>query len=135
MDLIEMTRELGKAMQKGERYLNFAKVQAAADQDKELQDMIGKFNLYKMDMQQEVQKSDRDQEKIKKLDSNIKEVYSAIMQNENMTLFNAAKKEVDDMISFMQQIIVYSANGEDPDTIEPQDSNCSGSCASCAGCS
>ncbi len=134
MDIITMARDVGKALQKDERYLNFSSAQTVADADTELQDMIGQFNLLKMEMQREVQKSDRDADKVKQLDNDIKELYNTIMSNTNMQNYNIAKKEVDDLIAFLQQIIVYSANGEDPDTVEPQSASCSGSCSGCAGC-
>jgi len=65
----------------------------------------------------------------------IKELYAEIMGNDNMVAYNVAKREMDSMLSFVQEIITAAANGEDPDTVEESTGGCSGSCATCGGCS
>lgn len=40
MDVIQITRELGKAIQADERYSNYVRARVANDNDSELQDMI-----------------------------------------------------------------------------------------------
>ena len=41
MDVIKLTRELGAAIQKDERYLNFAKARQENENDAELNDLMG----------------------------------------------------------------------------------------------
>lgn len=134
MDIITMTRGIGKELQKDPRYIAYQSAQAQADGDKELQDLIGQFNLKKMDLQTEIQKEDKSQESLQAIDAQLKELYGNIMGNDNMVAYNVAKKEMDDLVNFLQQIIVYSANGEDPDSVELEAAGCSGSCSSCSGC-
>lgn len=45
MDIIELAREIGRELQKDERYLNMRTVSAQCDKDEELQELIGEFNL------------------------------------------------------------------------------------------
>ena len=45
MDAIQAVRELGKAIQEDERYIEYAKAKKANDEDTELQNLIGEFNL------------------------------------------------------------------------------------------
>ena len=64
MDIIEMARELGAALQKSDEYTAYNVAKNAADSDTELQGMIGDFNLKKLSLSAEVQKEDKDQEKL-----------------------------------------------------------------------
>ncbi len=57
-----------------------------------------------------------------------------IMSTPLMVEYNAAKQEMDEALTFVNQIIIGSVNGEDPDTIEPMEMGCGGNCASCQGC-
>ncbi len=135
MDIIAMAREMGKAIQKAPMYTNYHKAKDAADADATLQDLIGKFNLKKLDLQNEIQSQGRSSERMKELDSELKELYETIMQNPNMQAYNDAKAELDDLLSFVNQIIVNSTNGQDPDTIQKESAEgCGGSCSSCSGC-
>lgn len=45
MDIIEQARELGRQIQKDDRYLKVQIAQQNSDNDKELQALIGEFNL------------------------------------------------------------------------------------------
>jgi hypothetical protein len=47
-NIIEQARAIGKAIQKDERYLKTQLALQAADEDKELQDLIGQYNLKRM---------------------------------------------------------------------------------------
>jgi len=132
MDIIEMTRALGKAIQQDERYIRLSLARDNNDNDEKLQEMIGKFNLKRVEVNQEAARPDKDQAKLDGLNESIRALYKEIMENPNMVEFNAAKEEIDGLMNFINQILVLSVNGQDPDTIEQ--SSCSGSCATCAGC-
>ena len=56
-----------------------------------------------------------------------------IMERPGMMEYNAAKSDLDGLVQFINQIIVGSANGQDPDNIQ-QSTGCTGSCSSCSGC-
>jgi len=135
MDVITMARELGKEIQKDPRYTAYRAAEAIADGDQELQDMIGQFNLKKIDLQNEIQNPNKTTESLQAIDAVLKEIYGKIMANDNMVAYNVAKREMDSMLSFIQDIITAAANGDDPDTVEESTSGCSGSCATCGGCS
>ncbi len=135
MDIIKMARELGKEIQKDPRYTAYNNAQAKADADAELQDLIGKFNLKKIDLQNEIQNPDKTQESLRAIDAVLKDLYAKIMENDNMVAYNVAKREMDNMLNFVQEIITAAANGEDPDTVEENTSSCTGSCSTCGGCS
>lgn len=133
MDLIQMTREMGRAMQSDERYIKMQIARQACDEDKELQDQIGEFNLKKMAINMEVQKEIRDEETIKRLNMEFRKLYGEILRNPNMTVYNAAKAEFDQVFQEINGIMTLCADGEDPMTCQYVPS-CNGSCGGCSGC-
>lgn len=133
MDTISIARELGKAIQEDSRFIKLMTLQQANDADEALQKLIGEFNLKRIDLNNEINKEDKDQDKIAVLNGEVRDIYGKIMANPNMSAYNDAKNEVDGMVDFIMQILRGSVNGENPDTIE-QSSGCSGSCSSCSGC-
>lgn len=133
MDIMAMTRELGKAIQQDDRYTAYTLAKAANDNDTELQELIGSFNIKRMDINKEMSSENKDEERLAKLDGELKEVYGQIMSNKNMMIFNAAQGAMEEMMNEITQIINLCANGENPDTCQAEHS-CSGSCSSCGGC-
>ena len=134
MDIIELTRELGKALQNDDRFIAYTLAKQANDNDPELQALINGFTNMQGQLNEELRKEDSDSERIKELDRNIKSNYNKIMSNKNMIVFTAAQKSLESLVQNMTQIITMCANGDDPDTCQPS-SGCSGSCATCGGCS
>lgn len=80
------------------------------------------------------QKKERDQEKLSKLNTEMREAYSQIMSNENMIAYNDAKAAFDVVANRVLAIVQQSAEGADPETADYSQSSCSGSCATCGGC-
>ena len=134
MDIITLARELGKAIQQEESYIKLQEAQKKADADTELQNLIGEFNLKRMSINNEASKTDRDQDKLSQLNTEMREVYAKIMSNENMVAYNDAKDEFDVVANRVLAIIQQSAEGADPETADYSQSSCSGSCESCGGC-
>lgn len=134
MDIITKARELGKAIQQEESYIKLQEAQKKADADTELQNLIGEFNLKRMSINNEASKTDRDQDKLSQLNTEMREVYAKIMSNENMVEYNDAKDKFDVVANRVLAIIQQSAEGADPETADYSQSSCSGSCESCGGC-
>lgn len=60
MDVIAMARQLGKALQQDEGYLRLMVAQQQNDADETLQALIGKFNLARINLNTELNKTDKD---------------------------------------------------------------------------
>ena len=133
MDVNALSRQLGKALQQEEAYINWQNAQHVADADAELQRLIGEFNLKRMIINDEAGKKDRDQEKLTQANKEMREVYSQIMSNSNMIAYNDAKSAFDAVLNRITAIIQQSAQGADPETADISD--CTGSCSTCGGCS
>lgn len=134
MDIITLTRQLGKAIQEDERYLELQVARQNSDADTDLQNAIGEFNLKRMAINNEATKEPRDEEKLQQLNAQLREVYAQIVQNPNMIAYNHAKESMDALLKRVNAILTLSADGEDPETADLQESSCGGSCAGCAGC-
>ncbi len=134
MDLIELARALGRALQQDERFTALQVARQNSDEDPELQRLIGEFNLKRMAIQNEGAKQDRSEEKLQQYNAELRHCYAEIMKNPNMTAYNAAKEEMDALLQRIQAILTLSAQGEDPNTADYTPS-CGGDCSGCAGCS
>ncbi len=132
MDVIELTRQLGAAIQADARYKNYVAAKTANDNDAALQENIGEFNLIRMSLDKELSSDNKNDEKVKELNEKLRSVYSAIMSTPAMIAYNEAKTALDALLEDVNAIISMSANGEDPATCEP--SHCTGSCSTCGGC-
>ena len=133
MDIIEMTRKLGAAIQQEEIFKNYIKAKAANDNDVELQDMIGQFNVIRMQLDQALSADEKDGDKVKELNGQLKDTYTAIMGRESMMNYNIAKGELDVLVNQINAVIEHTLDGDDPMTCDIA-SNCTGSCSTCSGC-
>ena len=132
-NIIEKTRELAKLIQADPAYKALNDAREKNDNDAELQDLIGKFNLKRIELNQAMSESERNQDKINAADAELKEIYQKIMTNENMIAYDKATNEMSLIMNKINRIISGAANGEDPDTIDTE-ASCTGSCSSCSGC-
>ncbi|MDD3693387.1 MAG: YlbF family regulator [Oscillospiraceae bacterium] len=130
--ILEMTRKLALKLQSDDRFIRTQMAQTAADDDIELQKIIGQFNLKRATLSNEMSKENKDNDKLKELDGEIRELYARMMANENMAAYQQAKAELDKLVKNMVTILTVAARGEDPENIE--ESGCGGSCQGCTGC-
>lgn len=137
MDVIEAARALGKEIQADERYLAFAEAKKANDEDIALQGLIGKLNLLQLSYQNESEKENPDQEKLDKWDADFRNTYTEVMLNETMRAYEEKKQALDDLMSYIVNLLSLCVNGADPATAEPKANDgggCTGSCSTCGGC-
>lgn len=133
MNVIEQVRNLGKAIQQDDRFIRYAKARLENDSNKELQAAIGKFNITRMELDRELNSENKDEEKVKELNENLRTVYGKIMASPAMVEYNTAKAELDTMVNEINTVISKCLDGEDPETCETT-SACTGSCSTCGGC-
>jgi cell fate (sporulation/competence/biofilm development) regulator YlbF (YheA/YmcA/DUF963 family) len=132
--ILEMAKELGHAIQADERFVKVQAAQLQADNDAELQELIGEFNLKRMAINGESAKpaEEQDNEKMQQLNAELREVYGRVMANASMAAYNEAKTELDVILNGVGAIINMAAQGLNPDDYDEH--QCGGNCASCGGC-
>lgn len=133
MDVIELTRELGKAIQADERFIRYNKARLANDNDTDLQNSIGQFNIKRMELEKAVGDENKDQEKVKVLNEELRKLYGDIMSSAAMVEYNTSKALLDQMMNEVNTILTKTLDGEDPATCDT-DAGCTGSCSTCGGC-
>ncbi len=134
MDVIKAARNLGAAIQADEKYKVYMEAKKKSDEDKDLQALIGEFNMARMNIDAEINKeeNERDQDKIREFNVTLRQIYGKVMCNDSMIEFNKAKNDFEGLLRHMNGIIEMCCEGADPETCEP--SECTGSCATCGGC-
>ncbi len=135
MDVIEIARQLGKAIQEDERFSDYNLAKERNDNDEELQALIGEFNLIRQNLAMEESKPAEEQnpERMADLNEKMHAAYNAVMTNENMADFTMAKAGMDKLMNQINTILSHALNGDDPLTCATE-SACSGSCSTCGGC-
>lgn len=136
MTVIELTRQLGAAIQEDERYKAFEEAKKANEADTALNELIGKINLIQLNYQNEAAKGDdADEAKIEEMSKEFEELYREIMLNGNMVKFDAAKSAIDEMMNEIMGILALCIDGQDPATCQPEEEHhCGGECSECGGC-
>lgn len=135
MDVMLKARELGKAIQQSEEYIAMEEARVRSDKNVDLQEKISNFNLKKIALNREVNRDDKNSDKIAQFDREMREAYQLIMETPDMIAYAEAKKKVDEMMQKVQLLLNFTLTGEDPETVViPEGSGCSGDCSSCSGC-
>lgn len=134
MNVIEATRQLGKAIQQDEAYKAFVEAREKNDADSALQDQINQINMIRMSYMHEASKEDKDESKMEVLNKQFNDLYEQIMANDNMKAYTQANAKMEQLMQYISQILALCAEGQDPDTCEPHQEGCGGSCSSCSGC-
>ena len=134
MDCIDLFKKAAAAMQTDPRYLELDAARRENDMDEELQNLIGEFNLARLDLNNEASKMKSDAAHIEELNKRVNDLYGQIMASEGMVRYNTAKAECEAMVSYIDAIINTAMNGGDPMTVKQPEGGCTGSCSTCGGC-
>ncbi len=134
MDIIQLTRELGKALQQDQRYISYSAAKKANDDDEGLQKKISEFHSVQMESRA-LSQAGGDRDEIQKLNTRLTALYNEITANPNMIAFEKAREDMDSVLESINFIITSAANGNDPMTCpETPPPSCGGSCSGCSGC-
>ena len=105
MDCIDLFKRAAVALQTDSRYLVLDQTRKANDKDEELQNLIGEFNLARMDLNNEIGKSERNDARIAELNEKVNSLYGQIMGNEGMVAYNEAKRDCENLVNYIDAII------------------------------
>lgn len=136
MSIETALRELGKEIQKDERFTALQAAAKANDADEALQQQMQEMQLISLKYQQEAEKGEEaSQDRIKELQEDYQKLYGEIMEGENMKVYSAAAAEMEQMAQYISQMIGLFFDGQNPETCQPapQDA-CTHNCSTCGGC-
>ena len=135
MSLESALRELGKEIQADPRFEALQKAAKVNDADENLQSQMQEMQLITLKYQQEAEKGEEaSQERIAELQQEYQDLYTKVMDGENMKNYSAAAAEMDQMAQYISQMIGLFFDGQDPATCEIPASDCTHDCCTCGGC-
>lgn len=136
MSIESALRELGKEIQKDERFIALQAAAQANDADEALQQQMQEMQLLSLKYQQEAGKGEEaSQDKIAELQEEYQKLYGKIMEMENMQKYSAAASEMEHMAQYISGMIGLFFDGQDAETCElPKDDGCTHDCCTCGGC-
>ena len=134
-DFITEFKKLCKQLQKEDVIVYLEQARKMNDMDQELQDLIGKFNLARFNLNIEMNKQeDSDENELRRLDEEISSLYEQIMANDSMMAYNEALNDVNRLKQYVDAVLTATINGGDPMVVQLPEEGCTGSCSSCSGC-
>ena len=135
MSLESALRELGKEIQADPRFEALQKAAKVNDADENLQSQMQEMQLITLKYQQEAEKGEEaSQERIAELQQEYQDLYTKVMDGENMKNYSAAAAEMEQMAQYISQMIGLFFDGQDPATCEIPASDCTHDCYTCGGC-
>lgn len=135
MSLESALRELGKEIQADPRFEALQKAAKVNDADENLQSQMQEMQLITLKYQQEDEKGEEaSQERIAELQQEYQDLYTKVMDGENMKNYSAAAAEMEQMAQYISQMIGLFFDGQDPATCEIPASDCTHDCCTCGGC-
>ncbi|MBQ8980548.1 MAG: YlbF family regulator, partial [Eubacterium sp.] len=106
MSLETALRELGKEIQKDERFIKLQACAKANDADEELQKKMQELQLLSLKFQQEMQKGEEaDKDRITELQTEYQTQYNEVMQTPNMMNYSVAASEMAQVAQYISSMI------------------------------
>ncbi len=131
--MIEKTLELAHLMMEDARFLAYREAAEQNDGDAELQQLIGDFNVARMELNRLAQDKEPEAGKVETQQGRVRELYTQIMDNASMKAYSEAQNEMNALIKKINAIITGTLDGRLPEEIDLE-AACSGDCSSCGGC-
>ena len=101
MDVIELARKLGAAIQQDERYIKFASAQKESENDAQVTATMGKIDEIRNEYQAEAESENPDDKKLEALDRQFQEYYTSIMENTSMDKYEKSREELDKLMNYI----------------------------------
>ena len=135
MSLESALRELGKEIQADPRFEALQKAAKVNDADENLQSQMQEMQLITLKYQQEAEKGEEaSQDRIAELQKEYQDLYTKVMDGENMKKYSEAAAQMEQMAQYISQMIGLFFDGQDPATCEIPASDCTHDCCTCGGC-
>jgi cell fate (sporulation/competence/biofilm development) regulator YlbF (YheA/YmcA/DUF963 family) len=125
MEIFELAKQLGEAIKKDSRLIEFEEAKKDYENDVELQNAIKEYEVQQQALQCEMLKEDKDGVTIDAINERINELYQAIVTNASFLHLNQMQVEVNDFMNEVNNAITCAITGEDPKAA------CRHNCATC----
>lgn len=122
--IIEKARELGEMIQASEEMKNMKNAEILQENNTEAQELLKEFNLQRMNLARDMQNNKISREEAVKKNNEAFE--KLLSDSEVIKSYIEAKKEFDNMVNQINQVLNFYITGQDP--------NCTHDCSTCGGC-
>ena len=127
MGIFEIAEMLGKTLKEDERLVRLANAKEAYEKDETLGGILIEFEVQQKAMENEMMKSERDEELLRMIRARIEALYKDIAENQVFIELNEAQTEVNELMNSVNNTIMFNITGELP-------SSCTHDCSTCGGC-
>lgn len=125
MEIFELAKQLGEAIAKDTRLVEFNEAKTAYENDETLQSALKEYEVQQQALQSEMVKEDKDSFTIDSINDRINELYEEIVANASFLKLNQLQVEVNELMNEVNNAITCAITGEDPKTA------CTHNCATC----
>lgn len=125
MEIFEIAKQLGKAIAKDTRLIEFNEAKAAYENDTALQSALQEYEVQQQALQSEMVKDERDTYTVDAINDRIDQLYQTIVANPSFVRLNQLQVEVNELMSEVNNTITCAITGEDPST------SCTHNCSTC----
>ena len=133
-EVFEKTRELGEALLRSDEYKKVKEAEERATANAEAAQVVGQFIEKRNEMQQLMSENDKDWEKVGKLSDEIEELKAKMDSIDDLIALDKARDKFGELINQINSVLHFIVTGE-IESDDNEESGCTGSCATCGGCS
>lgn len=127
MGIFEIAEQLGKTLKEDARLVRLANAKEAYEKDETLGGILVEFEVQQKALENEMVKTEREEELIKMIRARIETLYKEITENPVFLELNEAQAEVNELMNSVNNTIMFNITGELP-------SSCTHDCSTCGGC-
>lgn len=125
MEIFEIAKQLGEAIKKDERLIEFEEAKRAYEADSDLQAALKEYEVQQQALQSEMMKEDKDGFTIDAINERINQLYEQIVANGAFVRLNTLQYEVNELMNEVNNIITCTITGDYPSV------ECTHNCATC----
>lgn len=125
MEIFDLAKQLGEAIAKDTRLIEFNEAKIAYENDADLQSALKEYEVQQQALQSEMIKEDKDSFTIDSINERINELYDIIVSNPSFLRLNQLQVEVNELMNEVNNAITCAITGEDPKA------SCTHNCATC----
>ena len=125
MEIFELAKQLGEAIKKDVRLVEFEEAKKAYENDTDLQNALKEYDVQQRALQSEMVKEEKDGLTIDAINERINALYDEIVTNPSFLRLNQLQVEVNELMNEVNNTITCAITGEDPK------SACTHNCATC----
>lgn len=125
MEIFEIAKQLGEAIAKDTRLVEFNEAKLAYESDTALQSALTEYEVQQQALQSEMVKDERDTYTVDAINERIDQLYREITTSPSFLRLNQLQAEVNELMNEVNNTITCAITGEDPK------SACTHDCSTC----